>query len=188
MRQNDIKFDLQSALGKIIKPAASKTVDYFEPDITKDDDEYFPECDSHHVGFSISALCMCGLSPMATSVGRESIKASCEKLEICNSDYFARRSIYRDRTDYYGLDVAEDVERAMKKAKKAFGGLCLDCVKEHKKLRMSGQSAEFRILTSEGWNRTATRLRSRKNQRQAVKTKRAHISKLAGRNNAGTNN
>ncbi len=100
-----------------------------------------------------------------------------------------RRSIYRDRTDYYGLDVAEDVERAMKKAKKAFGGLCLDCVKEHKKLRMSGQSADFCVLTSEGcWNRTATRLRSRKNQRQAVKTKRAHISKLAGRNNAGTNN
>lgn len=133
MRQNDIKFDLQLDLERIIERSASKAVDYSERNIPRNDDECFSQCDSDRIGFFINALSMCGLSPMASAIRDQSIRSLCKRLENCNFDYFTTTSTYRYRCHECGPGMAEAVQSATKKVYKAFGGLCLDCVKQHKK-------------------------------------------------------
>lgn len=91
MRQNAINFDLQLDLERIVEPATRKRIDEVDRFILRNHKELFSQCDSHHIGFLINALCTCGLWPIATAVRSQSIRDVCKKLETCDFNYLVRR-------------------------------------------------------------------------------------------------
>ena len=143
MRQNDIKFDLQFDLEKVVEPVARKTLEIMHRNLPANEVNNFSQCDSHRIGVFINALCSESLWPMAPAFRCLSIKMVCEQLGHCDFGGFEKLSIYNKRCLKCYPDLAKAVASAVKKAEKAFAGLCLDCVRHHKK--NEAERAECRI-------------------------------------------
>ena len=70
---------------------------------------------------------------MVTVFRSLSINELCEKLGGCDFNNFTRIPLYPSRCICCMPDVGTSVRFAIGKAKEAFRGLCLDCVRQHKK-------------------------------------------------------
>ncbi len=133
MRHYRIKFTLQYDLEKVVEPAANKMAIIDDHDIPNCDPDHFSLCDSHRIGFFVHTLCSDGLWPMVRAFRKYSITSMCENLTTCDFKEYTELSTYKLRCSKCCYDLPHAVELATEKAENAFAGLCLDCVKHHKK-------------------------------------------------------
>ena len=132
-RRREIKCCLQWDIENIVVPVASKPVKIRNHDIPKDDGYDFSRCDAYRIGFFINELCHQHLWPMAPAFRYCSINKLCEGLEGCDFGELLRVCDYEQRCDDCDELLTDQVGSAVAQAKESFQGLCLDCVKHHKK-------------------------------------------------------
>ena len=131
MRQQEIKSEIQLDIEKIIQAVAEKILHSI--DIPAKSPLYLSHCDSNLVMLFIKELSDTQLWPMTSACESLSIRDLCKKLEACSFAEFAGRFKQSDHCNKCSRDLVEVVLAATKKAMGSFEGLCLDCVKHHKK-------------------------------------------------------
>ena len=132
-RRRDIKYRLQLDVENVVEPVASKWISIKDRGIPEGDVCDFSCCDAYRIGFFINQLLHQNLWPMVSAFRRCSIKSLCEGLESCDFEDLLRVRTYEQRCDDCDELLTDQVGSAVAQAKESFQGLCLDCVKHHKK-------------------------------------------------------
>ena len=132
-RRCDVKYRLQLDIENIVGPAAAKLVEIRDHDIPENDDYVFSRCDAYRIGIFINQLRGQDLWPTVSAFRDRSMKWLCEGLERCHFEDLFRICTYRERCEICDNLLEYQVDSAVIQAKTSFQGLCLDCVKHHKK-------------------------------------------------------
>lgn len=132
-RQNDVKVLLQASIESIFNVQFGKLLKATGPNRAASADDqyshdpyYFSECDSTKIALFYRTLHSHKLWPLTAAIRTRTLKELATALESC---VFPKPKMEPSRCESCNLDAGARVRASIITAQKAFGGLCLDCVK-----------------------------------------------------------